>query len=220
MSRQTLFVCMVGFKVGRSVSMVTGIIFKLIRDASIFGLPFVLRVGDILTAFDLMKHDQICSALAKKGIGATGGRMEMRELSDVSLTLQLPGAPLSSAVPLEKAGIQGGVRTPDQFNAMIEHALYKLAQIWQERRWGIELDNGFRLTHLVWCDNIFLFETDLARAEKMMIVLTQVLSMCGLFWKPSSLQVLCAGRLADSMPKIVVEILEGPRQLVVLQVGN
>ena len=90
--------------------------------------------------------------------------MEMWELSDVQITLKLPGAPMGDAVPLEKAGIQGGVRTPDIFNAIVEDTLHMPVQIWQERSWGILLDDGSRLSHLAWCDNIFVFETDPKRA--------------------------------------------------------
>ena len=128
-----------------------------------------------------MRHERIRSALDKQGIGATGVRMELRELTNVSLTLKLPGAPSSAPVPLEKGGIQGGVRTPDQFNAIIETALARPVQIWQERAWGIQLDNGFRLTHLVWCDNIFLFETDVKRAGEMMLMLTETFGRLDFF---------------------------------------
>ena len=75
---------------------------------------------------------------------------------------------------------------------MIETALQKPVQAWQERGWGIELSNGFALTHLVWCDNIFLFETDVQRAGIMMDMLTEALHACHLLWKPKSLQVLTA----------------------------
>ena len=181
------------------------------------GLPFIMPVWDILTAFDLMQHKVIGDALTATGICATGLRMELRELTDVSMTLQLPNTPLSGPVPLQKAGIQGGVCTPDQFNAVMEHALYKPVQWWQERKWGIILDDGHRLTHLVWCDNIFLFETDVVRASIMMRMVTETLSEHSLFWKPSSLQVLCAGRLAEAEPVIAADTLEGPCKLTVVR---
>eukprot|EP00973_Karenia_brevis_P054370 7553502-Karenia_brevis.AAC.1 len=97
--------------------MVTGIILTLIRDGYVFGLPFVMPVGDILTAFDLMRHNDISDALRIKGVSAAGIRLEMRELADVHMSIQIPSDPPSGFVPLQKAGIQGGVRTPDQFNA-------------------------------------------------------------------------------------------------------
>ena len=119
--------------------------------------------------------------------------MELWELTDVNVILNLPGGLSSNAVHLPKGGIQGGVRTPGQFNAIIECALYEPVRIWQEKGWGILPDHNFLLTHLVWCDNIFLLESDVKRAGLMMIMMTDSLSRFGAFWKPSSLEVTVAG---------------------------
>ena len=135
--------------------MITGIITTLIQDASIFGLPFIMPVGDVLTAFDLIRHDDIGKALFAKGVSTSGIRAELRELEGVHIVVEMPGGISSSPVPLLKAGIQGGVRTPDQFNAIMENALYKPVQRWAELGWGIRVADNFMLTHLIWCDNIF-----------------------------------------------------------------
>ena len=182
MTRITPLVCTVGFKPGRSVAHITGIISTLMRDAFLFGFPLVMPVGDILTAFDLLSHRDIARALTSKGTCSVGVRAELRELADIKLTLELPGGVRTGQVPLQKTGIQGGVRTPDQFNAVLESALKTTVQAWQELGWGILLDNGFRLTHLIWADNAFLFESDIRRASDMAKMVTEALASFNLFW--------------------------------------
>ena len=64
------------------------------------------------------------------------------------------------------------------------------------------MDHNFRLTDLIWCDNLFLFDVEIGRATEMIQMTIEDLAGFRLLWKPSSLQILLAGTLANESPAI------------------
>ena len=66
----------------------------------------------------------------------------------------------------------------------------KLVMQWEAYGYGFTLEDGYALTHIAWCDNIWLVSE---RIEDMQIIvqdLTEAVQSFGLTWKISSLEVM------------------------------
>ena len=106
--------------------------------------------------------------------------------------MQIPGAGCSQPFNFLKGGKQGAVETPDIFNAMVETCLEPLVHSWVSRGFGFQLDSHF-VSHLIWCDNIFLFASQQDQLRQMTAELTDAIVQYGFTWKPSSLMCMAAG---------------------------
>jgi len=80
----------------------------------------VVGTADIRTAFDAMTHSSMQAALLGRGAHPEHVRAIMREVSHMLCRVAIPDAGSSEDFPLECRGNQGGVETPQVFNAMIE----------------------------------------------------------------------------------------------------
>ena len=119
-----------------------------------------------------------------------------------------PGAGESLPFEFNSGGRQGGVETPDCFNAVIEDALDDVILSWTVRGLGFCLDSFGIINHAIFADNIFLFAKSAWKLQIMVHELTAALQKRGLTWKVSSLQSMC-----------VLEV-EAPFSLVTEQSGS
>jgi hypothetical protein len=55
------------------------------------------------------------------------------------------------------------------------------------------VDGTSELTHLIWCDNVWLFASNKAEMCTMIAELTEAIHAGGFRWKPTSLQVMAGG---------------------------
>ncbi len=89
-----------------------------------------------------MHYGPMREALCLRGLHPTISRAAMRELSGMRCSISMLGKEPSERFNMETGGKQGGVETPEVFNAMIEWALDPLAQSWAERGMGFDFENG------------------------------------------------------------------------------
>ena len=114
----------------------------------------------------------------------------MRDLVGMTLTMDVPQVGMTDIVEMLKAGIQGGAATPEIFKTIIEAILETVIQMWLAIGFGILLNDGSVLTHLVWADNIWLFATNIQDKAIMTQQLTEAVTQAGFRWKPASLEYL------------------------------
>ena len=98
-----------------------------------------------------------------------------------------------------RGGKQGGVESPEIFNAVLEWVLEPLVRNWLERGHGFRFDDddGMLLTHLIWADNIFLLSLSIDQFHDMVAEITEVVESIHFRWKSSSLQFMLCGPLHD-----------------------
>ena len=139
---------------------VIGILRQVIFVSYRWGRPLVVAAADVLTAFDCMNHGSMEKSLLGRGCHPVMARALLREVSGMSCNIEINGAGISETFPLERGGKQGGIETPEVFNAMMEYALEPVFRSWLARGFRVavsELDEGSpALTHLLWADNIIL----------------------------------------------------------------
>ena len=194
-----------GFKRGSSTAHVVGLICQLIYSADVWGTPLIISSQDVRTAFDAMDHNWIAKSLQSRGASAQVTALLMRELTGVEAVMTLPCAGTTSPFNYTRGGKQGGVETPEEWNALIDYLLEALVTSWASKGYGIKLCDGDNavgsdaclVSHAVWADNIFLFATSTVMMQTMVAELCACISQAELDWKPSSLEFLCAGTLSN-----------------------
>ena len=92
---------------------------------------------------------------------------------------------------------QGGVETPDLFSIVIEHLPQNVGCDWAMQSFGTHLveqgSSSRRLTHMIWCDIVFLFAHDSRQLQEIIHRLTCAIYHGGFRWKASSLEVMVGG---------------------------
>ena len=111
---------------------------------------------------------------------------------------------MTDIVEMLKAGIQGGAATPEIFKTITEAILETVIQMWLAIGFGILLNDGSVLTHLVRADNIWLFATNIQDMEIMTQQLTDAVIQAGFRWKPASLEYLHIGTPALAEPELSI----------------
>ena len=81
---------------------------------------------------------------------------------------------------------------------------------WESRGLGFQVKSSQRgvkiISHAIWADNIILFAADADMMTTMTQELTDAVAKGSLQWKPSSLQLLAGGTLAEKdIPRISVQ---------------
>ena len=125
-----------------------------------------------------------------RGITAHMRAVMMRDLMGVTLTMDIPQAGEVDIVSMMRTGIQGGAATPEIFKTIIEAIIETVIQTWLVLGFGILLNEGSALTHLVWADNIWLSATNRQDMAIMTQQLTGAVEEAGFKWKPTSLEYL------------------------------
>ena len=184
-----------GFKRQSNTSMVCGLIRQLLFLADSWGLPLLVACQDVSTAFDAMGHELISNALSSRGCPDHLTCRFVWELTGIHAVITLPGAGTTEPFEFNRGGKQGGVETPDAWNAIMDHLLEPLVISWEARGMGFNWDHPQVISHAVWADNIILFASSAAMMKQMQLELSSAITAGQLRWKPSSLEVLQAGSL-------------------------
>ena len=125
-------------------------------------MPLLTSIQDIRFAFDSLPHFLIKEALLSQGVSGQVTGLHMQELAGLQGFMVLPNVGATPRFDFGRGGKQGGVETPDEWNAVVNYVLEPVV-----RRWGA-LGLGFKLlvcdgviseliNHAVWADNIILF---------------------------------------------------------------
>ena len=95
--------------------------------------------------------------------------------------------------------VQGGVHSTYCWNALIGYLIQLLLPMWEQRRYGFDLDEAFDdveeglINHTVWSDNVWLIGKDEKEIAMMVTSLTQLMNYYGLRWKNGSTKILASG---------------------------
>ena len=190
-----------GFKQSCRTSNITALVRQLQYLAIGWGLPLLVALQDVELAFDSMQHELIATALQARGAAPSIVAAHLRELTGLNAVMTIPNAGDTNSFPYSKGGKQGGVETPDEWNAVIDF-LEPLVVSWTLREFGFRMDYSdvdFKLVHhAVWCDNIILFARDQIMLQTMLNEISDRFQRFELFWKPSSLEVIPGGSFANN----------------------
>jgi len=181
-----------GFRKGSSPDLVVGLIRQLQTVAAGFGHRLAMSIQDVATAFDDMDHEEIFRSLRSQGASFWAASNLIRELSGFKARLVIPTAGATSLFDFESGGKQGGIETPDEWNALLENTLASLARQWRQMGWGAKLDDAgnLRVAQVTWADNIFIFSNCISQLQTMVQELTNALYAIGLRWKRESLELM------------------------------
>ena len=131
----------------------------LLREAAFLSatwqdIPVTLGSQDVSCAFDGMGHRLISAALLRFGARPRVALAAIKELTGCQASVWIPSAGQAGSLNYTSGGCQGGVETPDLFNAVTAHLLSVHVLQWNALGLGFEA-GGVRLTHLIRCDNIW-----------------------------------------------------------------
>ena len=92
--------------------------------------------GDVLTAFDSAKHADMACAEVDRGIPLNMVAALHRERLTTTCAAQNPSFGRTGAVRFDKAGVQGGPQTPDEWRWLLEYIVAPLQAKWTQCGWG------------------------------------------------------------------------------------
>ena len=129
-----------GFKPVVSTDDLVAPLRQILHSAYEWMRPVVVAAQDIQWAFDSMDHGFLMSSLLRRGLPAHMTANLLRELFGFEAQIRLPNAGVSPPFRFDRGGKQGGVETPDQFNAMLEAIMEPAVVSWRVRKFGVKVD--------------------------------------------------------------------------------
>ena len=171
---------------------------EAIRKKTSHGGSIVVVAGDILTAFDAMRHNLIEEACGP-GLDVDTRIATMKQYHHKHAYLSIPGGGDTEAFPFVRGGWLGGINTPDLFNQVLvlRHQLDDIVIDWERRGMGITFDGQMLANHIFFADNGFVLADTVEDGLAMMQQITDRLYSIGFEWKPTSLQIMLAGDIAN-----------------------
>ena len=127
----------------------------------------------------------------------------MKDYNNKTASIIIPNAGESRPFKFSNGGWQGGTRTPEEFNMIIEHCLSPVIGKWDILDIGFKLD-GKELNHFVWADNIFLLSTNTTEAQLMINDVTEALYTTGYTWKTEDASYIPAGDLQGTTTPLLL----------------
>ena len=106
--------------------------------------------------------------------------------------------------------MQGGTRTPKEFNNCINFALKPVITKWYLIDIGFKLE-GKQINNLIWADNIFLFARNPTELQIMIDDITEALGRVGLRWKPDSPVILATRNFDEYNTQLYTDIHNTPQ---------
>ena len=106
-------------------------------------------VQDVSMAFDSMRHERILDAHARSRINIGHQACLACELTQVKATIQIAGTGTTAPFDFSCRGKQGGVETPDEWNALLADTIAPVVACWNDRAWGFKLDSCL-INHAIW----------------------------------------------------------------------
>eukprot|EP00959_Pyramimonas_sp_CCMP1952_P105352 2202265-Pyramimonas_sp.AAC.1 len=142
-----------------------------------------------------MNHEHIATSMTAQGVGSGLVAAHLRELAGIRATIQLPGVGSTTPFDYSKGGKQGGIETPDEWNALADYLMEPLIQARGVKGFGFKLDlgDGDVYVNHVWCDSVVLFAADQVSLSMMINDITRRFHEHELHWKPGSLDILPGG---------------------------
>lgn len=119
------------------------------------------------------------------------------------VVLEILGVEHTVPIPLERAGVQGAVDTPDRWNDLFESLLEPLVIEWDLLGYGVDCGDGTRINHVLFADNFFLLADcweDLVYKQSQT---NDMIREANLKWKEESLQPLTVGTLPEEIFPLV-----------------
>ena len=140
---------------------------------------------DFKAAFDDMDHASMLSALRHRAASVCAVSNLIRLVTGLQARLSILTAGKTDWFPIESVGKQGGIETPDEWNALLEYVMLPLAQQWKQRCWGAKLDTYGRtlVTQVTWAGKFFLFSSDLSELQTTCQEPTAAIHKAHLRWK-------------------------------------
>ncbi|CAE8646981.1 unnamed protein product [Polarella glacialis] len=141
-------------------------------------LPLFVAAVDFEKAFDTVGHSSIWEALREQGVRNSYVQTLERLYSNQSG--QVLTEVLSPKFPVERGTKQGDPISPVLFNAVLEKAMRKARQRWDEKGYGIEVEQGRLLQNLRFADDVLLVASSLHDLREMLGDLMEVAKEVGL----------------------------------------
>ena len=179
-----------GFRKRKRTDDVISLFRQLVYLSDRWGLDLYISSQDVQTAFDCMDRNTLAECLVRRGVCPGLIAVILQELKGLKATMHIPGAGKCRPFDFQHGGRQGGVETPDVFNAMMEDALDEVVRSWNSCRFGFFLDGFGVVNHAIFADNIFLFAASRGQLQSMIVDVTEALQTRGFRCKPSSLQAM------------------------------
>lgn len=129
-----------GFKPTCRTSHITALVRQLQYLSARWDLPLIVALQDVKTAFDAMHHEHIAESMSQRGVSAGVTAAHLRELTGLHAFITLPGVGDTQKFCYSRGGKQGGLETPDQWNALVDHMLEPVVVSWTMRKFGFALD--------------------------------------------------------------------------------
>ena len=119
-----------GFRKGQRCGDITDALREMLVKCTTWGRPVYICALDVRFAFDSIDHLELKRALTKTGMPIHLIVNLMRAISGKQAVIKIPYPGRSEPFEIEKGGKQGGVETPDEFNALLEYGLEPVMQSW------------------------------------------------------------------------------------------
>ena len=184
----------------------TGLVRETVHICHVWNQPLIVACQDVQTAFDSMPHEVIKDSLLGRGVKHHDVGLYMKELSCMKAHMVLPLVGRTEEFTYSGGGKQGGVETPDEWNAIIDWIMEPLVDSWTANGLGLRLSDcedgseGTLISHAVWADNIILLASSMEMMQCMVEQLNGAFSRFRrrtgeryFIWKPSSLECLEVG---------------------------
>jgi hypothetical protein len=142
---------------------------------------------DVHSAFDYLRHDQLIATLSTWGLHPKLVSAIVSEITGMTVNVSLQA--VSHQFFPTRGIAQGSPLSMYLFQAYLAHACSQIHAEWKQDRRGINI-NGYNWSLALYADNIWIIAPDLHDASSMAQELIDVLTMYGLFIKPSSIEVL------------------------------
>ena len=166
--------------------------------------------GDIEYAFDSTKHDLINDANKANNKPPKTRLATLKDYHDKTGTITINNTHVTKTFKITRGGMQGGTRTPKEFNNCINFALKPVITKWYLTDIGFKLE-GKQINNLIWADNIFLFARNPTELQIMIDDITEALGRVGLRWKPDSPVILATRNFDEYNTQLYTDIHNTPQ---------
>ena len=167
--------------------------------------PLHVFEADVQTAFDRLSPALVVDALLAWEVPLWLVASILREMARLTATCMLEGVGADTEVSFNRCIRQGGIESGILWMRAITHLMQPVCARWVRDGLGFDFQ-GFRLTVLLWVDNVWVFSHNRADMITMASQMTEALEPL-LLWKPSSLKFLTTSRVQTERTPFTVRSL-------------
>ena len=151
---------------------------------------------DVKQAFDYMGHIALDDTNKQKGISTNARLAALRDYIDKKGEAKINGMETTEQFDYDSGGMQGGVRTPDEFNDLIKQIFSTMVEEWRTKGLGFKLWNDgfytegtYTLVNLItFADNFTIFAATYEELQTMLDDITERLTKVGMTWKVQNIR--------------------------------